>query len=89
MNDIEKTRRFLASPMLKLIMPILIVLLYVAGVAVMIFGRFDQGVALWFLSTAMGAILLYARRKQEKKLRDLEEEAAEEAARAAREAGKS
>lgn len=79
MNDIEKTRRFLASPMLRKVLPIFIVLLYAVGMVLMIFTRFDLGVLLWFFSTAGGVLLLYAKRKQEKKLMDLEQEAADEA----------
>lgn len=80
MNDIEKTRRLLASPVLRKLLPILIVLLYIAGVILMIFGRFDQGLVLWFVSTAGGALLLYVKRVQEKKLADLLQEEADERA---------
>lgn len=86
MNDIEKTRRFLASPLLRKVFPILSVLLYAVGVALMICGRFDQGLTLWFVSTVCGALLLYAKRKQEKKLLDLMQEAEDEAALAREEA---
>ena len=72
MNDIEKTRRFLSSPLLRRVFPILFILLYVIGMVLMLaFQRFDQGLILWFVSTVCGAILLYAKRKQEKKLEDL------------------
>lgn len=85
MNDIEKTRRFLASPLLRRVFPILFILLYVIGMVLMLaFQRFDQGLILWFVSTVCGAILLYAKRKQEKKLEDLLQEEAEEAAYQAR-----
>ena len=85
MNDIAKTRRFLASPLLRRVFPILFILLYAVGLVLMIaFQRFDQGLVLWFVSTVCGAILLYAKRKQEKKLEDLIQEEAEEAAYQAR-----
>ena len=85
MNDIEKTRRFLASPLLRRVFPILFILLYAVGLVLMIaFQRFDQGLVLWFVSTVCGAIMLYAKRKQEKKLEDLLQEEAEEAAYQAR-----
>ena len=84
MNDIEKTRRLLASPVLRKFLPILIVLLYIVGVILMIFARFEQGLVLWFISTVGGALLLYVKRVQEKKLADLLQEEADEQAYQAR-----
>ncbi len=80
MNDIQKAERLLASPLMRKFFPILILLLYVAGMVVMIFVNFTHGLTLWFISTVLGALLLYVKRTQEKKIRDLQEEEAQESA---------
>lgn len=56
--------------LLKKILPIAIIALYAAGLAMMIFANFAQGLVLWFISTAGGALLLYVKRTQEKKAAD-------------------
>lgn len=58
------------NTLLKKILPIIIVALYVVGLAMMIFANFSQGLVLWFISTAGGALLLYVKRTQEKKAAD-------------------
>ena len=82
--DIQKIDRMLNSALFKKVFPIIIVLLYIAGVIMMIFAEFAQGLSLWFLSTVFGALLLYVKRTQEKKRADLirieEEERAYQAA---------
>lgn len=70
-QDIQKIDRLLSSPIFRRVLPIVIVLLYAVGVTLMIFDCFPQGLALWFLSTVFGALLLYVKRKQEKKRADL------------------
>ena len=77
MYDIERIRRWLASPILRRVLPILTVALCLLGVALMLLGIFRQGLALWFISMVVGALTLYVRRTLEKKLRDLEEEEAQ------------
>ena len=69
--DIQKIDRMLNSTLFKKVFPIIIVLLYIAGVIMMIFAEFAQGLSLWFLSTVFGALLLYVKRTQEKKKADL------------------
>ena len=76
MYDIERIKRWLASPVLKRILPLVFVALCLLGVALMVIGRFGQGLALWFISLVGGALTLYVRRTLERKLRDLEEEEA-------------
>lgn len=83
-QDIQKIDRLLSSPIFRRVLPILIVLLYAVGVALMIFGCFPQGLSLWFLSTVFGALLLYVKRKQEKKRADLLQAEEEERAYQAR-----
>ena len=77
MYDIERIKRWLASPLLRRVLPIVIVALCLLGVGLMVFGLFSQGVALWFISLIAGALLLYVRHTLEKKLRDLEDEEAQ------------
>ena len=69
--DIQKIDRMLNSTWFKKVFPIIIVLLYIAGIIMMIFAAFAQGLSLWFLSTVFGALLLYVKRTQEKKRADL------------------
>lgn len=76
MYDIEKIKRWLASPILRRVLPILCAVLCLAGVVWMIFGNFGQGLVLWFVSLVAGGLTLYVHRTLEKKLRDLEEEEA-------------
>ena len=76
MYDIERIRRWLTSVWLRRILPLLSVILCVLGVILMLAGRFDMGLGLWFISLVAGALTLYVRRTLEKKLRDLEEEEA-------------
>ncbi len=64
MNDKSK------EMLLKKILPIAIIALYVIGMALMIFGNFGNGVTLWVISTVGGALLLYAKRRQEKRAAD-------------------
>lgn len=49
---------------------IAIVLMYIIGMFLMIFNLFAQGVALWFLSTFGGGLLLYIKHKQDKRAAD-------------------
>ncbi len=58
---------------------IAVVLIYAVGLVLMLVGYFGQGLSLWFVSTAGGALLLYVKRTQEKKAADeraIEEEEA-------------
>lgn len=80
MNDIERAQRLLDSPWMKKVFPVLILLIYVAGLILMIFSNFTNGLTLWFVSTVLGALLLYVKRTQEKKIRDLREMEAQEEA---------
>ena len=77
MYDIERIKRWLASPVLRRILPLVIVALCLTGVLMMVFGQFSQGLGLWFVSLVAGVLTLYVRRTLEKKLRDLEEEEAQ------------
>ena len=70
-QDIQKIDRMLTSPIFRKVLPIIIVLMYLIGMFMMIFQRFDQGLVLWFFSTVFGALLLYVKRTQEKKKADL------------------
>jgi len=89
--DIQKIDRMLNSTWFKKVFPIIIVLLYIAGVIMMIFAEFAQGLSLWFFSTVFGALLLYVKRTQEKKKADLmqmeEEERAYQARKKAKQEG--
>ena len=76
MYDIERIKRWLASPILRKILPFAVVILCLLGVGLMVFGRFGQGLALWFVSLVAGALVLFVHRTLQKKLRDLEEEEA-------------
>lgn len=69
-QDIQKIDRMLTSPIFRRVLPIAIVLMYIIGMFLMIFQRFDQGLVLWFFSTVLGALLLYVKRTQEKKKAD-------------------
>lgn len=57
---------------------IAVIAFYFIGMFLMIFGLFDQGVALWFISTVGGAIMLYVKKRQDKKVADLLQEEEEE-----------
>ncbi len=76
MYDIARIRRWLDSILLRRALPLLLVALCLAGVGLMLFGRFGLGLILWFAGAVAGALLLWTRRTLEKKLRDLEEEEA-------------
>lgn len=55
---------------MKKILPVVIIVLYVIGLVMMIFANFSQGLVLWFISTAGGALYLYVKRTEEKKAAD-------------------
>ena len=74
MYDSERIKVWLTSLILRRLLPIVIVIMCLLGVALMIMGNFRQGLSLWFLSLVFGALTLYIRRTLEKKLRDLQEE---------------
>ena len=80
MNDIEKAQRMLNALLMKKGLPIAILLIYLAGMVLMLFASFSQGLTLWFISTVLGALLLYVKHTLEKKIRDLQEVEAEEKA---------
>lgn len=90
--DIQKIDRMLSSALFRKVLPLIIVLLYAAGIVFMLFANFAQGLSLWFLSTVFGALLLYVKRTQEKKRADLlrmeEEERAYQAAKKAKQEAK-
>lgn len=69
--EIQKIDRILKSPVFRVALPVLIILLYIAGMFMMIFQNFGNGVTLWVLSTVLGALVLYVKRTQEKKRTDL------------------
>lgn len=69
--DIQKIDRMLSSPLFRIILPLLIIAMYLAGILLMIFIRFEQGLSLWVFSTVFGALLLYVKHRQEKKKQDL------------------
>ena len=77
MVDIARIQRLLDSFWLRRVLPLAIVVLCLAGVAVMLLGSFGTGVGLWGISLILGALTLFARHKLEKKLRDLQEEEAQ------------
>ena len=87
-QDIQKIDRMLKSPVFRIVLPVIIVLLYAVGMVLMIFANFAQGISLWFFSTVFGALLLYVKRTQEKKKADLlqmeEDERAYQAAKKAK-----
>lgn len=56
--------------LLKKILPLIIIALYFIGMVLMIFGNFGNGVTLWVISTFGGALLLYVKRRQEKRAAD-------------------
>ena len=64
----------------KMVCIIAVIAFYFIGMILMICGFFSQGVALWFLSTAGGAVLLYVKKRQDKKVEDLKREEEEERA---------
>lgn len=70
-EDIKKIDRMLSSPVFRVVLPVIIIAMYVIGIFLMIFRRFDQGLVLWFFSTVFGALQLYVKRTQEKKKADL------------------
>lgn len=53
---------------------------YFIGMILMIFGLFSQGIALWFISTVGGGLMLYVKKRQDKKVEDLKREEEEERA---------
>lgn len=57
---------------------IAVIAFYFIGMFLMIFGLFRQGVALWFISTVGGALMLYVKKRQDKKVEDLRLEEEEE-----------
>ena len=56
--------------LMKKVLPVVIITLYVIGLVKMIFANFAQGLSLWFVSTAGGALYLYVKRTEEKKAAD-------------------
>ena len=63
-----------------LLMTVLVIVLYIAGIFLMIFKNFGNGVTLWALSTIIGGLAVYVKRTNEKKAADEREmEAAERA----------
>lgn len=56
--------------LMKKILPGVIIALYAIGLAMMIFANFAQGLVLWFISTAGGALYLYVKHTEEKKAAD-------------------
>lgn len=82
MTEIKKIDRMLTSPVFRIVLPVVIILMYLVGMFLMIFKHFDQGLVLWFFSTVFGALLLYVKRTQEKKKADILQMEAEERARA-------
>lgn len=54
-------------------MAVLVVVLYIAGMFLMIFGQFGNGVTLWALSTVIGGLALYVKRTNDKKAADEKE----------------
>ena len=74
MTDTERIRLWLASLLLRRVLPIVIVLTCLLGMGLMLTKNFRQGLSLWFIAMVAGALTLYVRRTLEKKLRDLQEE---------------
>ena len=70
-EDIRKIDRMLSSPVFRVVLPVIIIAMYVIGIFLMIFRRFEQGLVLWFFSTVFCALLMYVKRTQEKKKADL------------------
>ena len=70
-QDIQKIDRMLSSPIFRKVLPVIIVLMYIAGIVLMVLQMPAQGLSLWFLSTFFGALQLYVKRTQEKKKADL------------------
>ena len=70
-QDIQKIDRLLSSPIFRRVLPIIVVIEYIIGLFLMFVQHFSQGLSLWFLSTVLGALLLYVKRTQEKKKADL------------------
>ena len=66
-HEIEKIDHFLNSAFFRRILPILVVVLYLAGLLFFFTGRLGQGLSLWFLSTVIGGIQLLTKRKLEEK----------------------
>ena len=62
------------------LMAVLVIVLYIAGMFLMIFKNFGNGVTLWALSTIIGGLALYVKRTNEKKDADEKEFAEAEAA---------
>ena len=55
------------------IMALLVIVLYIAGMFLMIFRQFGNGVTLWALSTIIGGLALYIKRTNDKKAADEKE----------------
>lgn len=60
------------------VLSMLIVLLYAAGLILMIAGSFTSGASMWAVSTIAGALVLYVKHRQEKRAADEAEVAEEE-----------
>ncbi len=52
------------------ILSMLIVLLYAAGLILMLAGSFTSGASMWAVSTIAGALVLYVKHRQEKRAAD-------------------
>ena len=70
-RDIQRIDRMLASPIFRIVLPIIIVAMYVIGIFMLMMQMPAQGLGLWFFSTVFGALQLYVKRTQEKKKADL------------------
>lgn len=70
-QDIQKIDRMLTSPIFRKVLPVIIVLMYIAGIVLLVLQMPAQGLGLWFFSTVFGALQLYVKRTQEKKKADL------------------
>ena len=70
-QDIQKIDRMLTSPLFRFVLPIVILVMYAAGIVLMILQQPAQGLGLCFFSTVFGALQLYVKRTQEKKKADL------------------
>ena len=70
-QDIQKIDRMLSSVIFRKVLPIIILLMYAAGIVLMMLQMPAQGLGLWFFSTVFGALQLYVKHTQEKKKADL------------------
>lgn len=62
------------------LLAVVVILLYAAGMFLMIFKNFGNGVTLWALSTILGGLALYVKRTNDKKAADEKEYTEAEAA---------